>query len=27
MREMAANLGRNLMEGRVRLVMGTCQAV
>jgi SAM-dependent methyltransferase len=27
MREMAANLGRNLMEGRVRLVMGTSQAV
>jgi len=27
MREMAANLGRNLMEARVRLVMGTCQAV
>jgi sarcosine/dimethylglycine N-methyltransferase len=27
MRAMAANLGRNLMEGRVRLVMGTCHAV
>ena len=27
MREMAANLGRNLIEGRVRLVMGTCRAV
>jgi sarcosine/dimethylglycine N-methyltransferase len=27
MRAMAAKLGRNLMEGRVRLVMGTCHAV
>jgi sarcosine/dimethylglycine N-methyltransferase len=26
MRDMAANFGRNLMEGRVRLVMGTCSA-
>ncbi len=26
MREMVANLGRNLMEGRLRLVMGKCRA-
>ena len=26
MREMVANFGRNLMEGRLRLVMGKCRA-
>ncbi len=26
MREMVANFGRNLMEGRLRLVMGKCHA-